>query len=67
MGVAMKALVTSGMTGLLAQAVPPDLFHARMQMALSLGWHIVVACFGVGFPAMVLFAECDRIAAQTRT
>src|ERR671914_2617 len=57
MGIAMEALVTSGMVGVLAQAVPPDLFHARMQMALSLGWHIVVACFGVGFPAMVLFAE----------
>jgi cytochrome bd ubiquinol oxidase subunit I len=35
----------------------PDLYFARMQMALSLGWHIVVACFGVGFPAMVVFAE----------
>ena len=34
-----------------------DLYFARMQMALSLGWHIVVACFGVGFPALVLFAE----------
>ncbi|MGH3886585.1 MAG: cytochrome ubiquinol oxidase subunit I [Pseudonocardiaceae bacterium] len=45
------------MSGVLAQATSPDLFHARMQMALSLGWHIVVACFGVGFPAMVLFAE----------
>lgn len=45
------------MSGVLAQAVAADLFHARMQMALSLGWHIVVACFGVGFPAMVLFAE----------
>lgn len=26
-------------------------------MALSLGWHIVVACFGVALPAIVLFAE----------
>jgi cytochrome d ubiquinol oxidase subunit I len=34
-----------------------DLYFARMQMALSLGWHIIVACFGVGFPALVLFAE----------
>jgi cytochrome bd ubiquinol oxidase subunit I len=41
----------------LIAAVGPDLYHARMQMALSLGWHIIVACFGVGFPAMVLFAE----------
>ncbi len=53
----MEALGTSGMTGVLAVAASSDLFHARMQMALSLGWHIVVACFGVGFPAMVLFAE----------
>lgn len=45
------------MSAVLAEAATPDLFHARMQMALSLGWHIIVACFGVGFPAMVLFAE----------
>jgi cytochrome d ubiquinol oxidase subunit I len=35
----------------------PDLYHARMQMAVSLGWHIIIACFGVGFPAIVLFVE----------
>lgn len=34
-----------------------DLLAARMQMALSLGWHIVVACFGVGMPAITLLAE----------
>jgi cytochrome d ubiquinol oxidase subunit I len=28
-----------------------------MQMALSLGWHIVIACLGVGFPVLVLLAE----------
>ncbi|HVF04347.1 MAG TPA: cytochrome ubiquinol oxidase subunit I [Frankiaceae bacterium] len=38
-------------------AFEPDLFSARMQMALSLGWHIVIACFGVGFPVLVLIAE----------
>jgi cytochrome bd ubiquinol oxidase subunit I len=38
-------------------ATPADLFAARNQMGLSLGWHIVVACLGVGFPAMVLLAE----------
>ncbi|MGH3921484.1 MAG: cytochrome ubiquinol oxidase subunit I, partial [Pseudonocardiaceae bacterium] len=53
----VDALGTAGMSALLAEAASPDLFHARMQMAFSLGWHIVVACFGVGFPAMVLFAE----------
>jgi len=37
--------------------VVDDLDAARMQMALSLGWHIVVACLGVGFPALVLLAE----------
>jgi cytochrome bd ubiquinol oxidase subunit I len=35
----------------------PDLLAARSQMALSLGWHIVIACFGVGFPLIVLIAE----------
>jgi cytochrome bd ubiquinol oxidase subunit I len=34
-----------------------DLVAARTQMALSLGWHIVLACFGVGFPIIVLLAE----------
>ena len=38
-------------------AAPDDFVFARSQMALSLGWHIVVACFGVAFPAMVVFAE----------
>ncbi|MGH4025707.1 MAG: cytochrome ubiquinol oxidase subunit I, partial [Pseudonocardiaceae bacterium] len=56
---AAGALGTTGMSSGLLLAAPgtADLLHARMQMALSLGWHIVVACFGVGFPAMVLFAE----------
>jgi cytochrome bd ubiquinol oxidase subunit I len=29
----------------------------RSQMGFSLGWHIVLACLGVGLPALVLFAE----------
>lgn len=37
----------------LTAAVPPGLLPAREQMALSLGWHIVLACFGVAFPAMI--------------
>lgn len=41
---------------LLAQQAP-DLFYARQQMALSLGWHIVIACFGMVFPALVFFAH----------
>jgi cytochrome d ubiquinol oxidase subunit I len=39
---------------LTALATEPDgLLPARNQMALSLGWHIVLACFGVAFPAMI--------------
>ncbi len=34
-----------------------NLFPARMQMALSLGWHIIFSCFGVAFPAIVVFTE----------
>jgi cytochrome bd ubiquinol oxidase subunit I len=34
-----------------------NLLPARMQMALSLGWHIVFACFGIAFPAIVVFTE----------
>ena len=30
-----------------------ELLAARYQMALSLGFHIVIACFGVAFPAMI--------------
>ncbi|GII56928.1 cytochrome ubiquinol oxidase subunit I [Planotetraspora thailandica] len=38
-------------------ASPGDLVAARTQMALSLGWHIILACLGVGMPALLLFAE----------
>ena len=38
---------------LLAAEEPSSLLAARWQMALSLGWHIVLACFGVALPAMI--------------
>ena len=38
-------------------AAEENLYPARMQMALSLGWHIVFACFGVAFPLITVFAE----------
>ena len=42
----------------LARAASPwDLVAAREQMALSLGWHIVLACLGIGLPALTAFAE----------
>jgi cytochrome d ubiquinol oxidase subunit I len=37
----------------LAAGAPPGLLPAREQMALSLGFHIVLACFGVAFPTMI--------------
>jgi len=44
--------------GFLAEAASGgDLLAARQQMALSLGWHIVVASFGVAFPIFILLAE----------
>jgi cytochrome bd ubiquinol oxidase subunit I len=40
--------------GLVSLAADPAGFlPAREQMAFSLGWHIVLACFGVAFPAMI--------------
>jgi cytochrome d ubiquinol oxidase subunit I len=38
---------------LAASGSATDLLAARYQMALSLGWHIVLAAFGVAFPLMI--------------
>ena len=54
----MSALLPDLITGLLAAVVEPEgLLPARQQMALSLGWHIILACFGVAFPTMILVAH----------
>jgi cytochrome d ubiquinol oxidase subunit I len=34
-----------------------NLLAARNQMGFTLGFHIILACFGVAFPAMMLIAE----------
>src|SRR5690606_8220781 len=34
-----------------------ELIAARYQMAISLGFHIVLACFGVAFPTMIYVAH----------
>lgn len=34
-----------------------DLVAARLQMAVSLGWHIVFACIGMAMPFFMAFAE----------
>lgn len=41
------------MVTVLATLEPEGLLPARQQMAFSLGWHIVLACFGVALPAMI--------------
>jgi cytochrome bd ubiquinol oxidase subunit I len=38
-------------------AASSNLLAARNQMGFTLGFHIVLACFGVAFPAMMLIAE----------
>jgi cytochrome d ubiquinol oxidase subunit I len=45
------------MSHLLLANSPSNLLPARYQMALSLGWHIVLACLGVGFPLVIPIAE----------
>jgi cytochrome bd ubiquinol oxidase subunit I len=50
-------VTTDVLSAAAAAATEADLGAARMQMALSLGWHIVIACFGVGMPAITLIAE----------
>ncbi len=41
---------------LLADAAE-NLYPARLQMAVSLGWHIVFACFGIAFPLLTVVTE----------
>ena len=43
-------------TSLIAGA-SSNLLAARSQMGFTLGFHIILACFGVAFPAMMLIAE----------
>ncbi|MCW2638941.1 MAG: cydA [Dactylosporangium sp.] len=43
--------------GVVLAATPGDLVAARTQMAFSLGWHIIIACFGVAMPAFTVYAE----------
>jgi cytochrome bd ubiquinol oxidase subunit I len=42
---------------MLAAARVADPVAARSQMGFSLAWHIILACFGVGLPGLVIFAE----------
>ena len=44
-------------THVLAVAVGQQVVPARAQMATTLGFHIILACFGIAFPTIVLVAE----------
>jgi cytochrome d ubiquinol oxidase subunit I len=44
-------------THVLAVAIGQQVVPARAQMATTLGFHIILACFGIAFPAVVLAAE----------
>ncbi|BBZ07009.1 cytochrome ubiquinol oxidase subunit I [Mycolicibacterium doricum] len=45
--------LTEAVLLLAASGEPPGLLPARQQMAVSLGWHIVLASFGVAFPTII--------------
>src|SRR6201995_288451 len=47
----------SGTVLLAAVQVPGDVVPDRAQMAATLGFHIILACFGIAFPSIVLLAE----------
>src|SRR6201996_4432951 len=44
-------------THVLATAIGGQVVPARAQMATTLGVHIILACFGIAFPTIVLVAE----------
>jgi cytochrome bd ubiquinol oxidase subunit I len=42
---------------ILLDVAAPELLAARSQMAFTLGFHIILACLGVGLPTLVLIAN----------
>jgi cytochrome d ubiquinol oxidase subunit I len=51
------AAVTDQVTGALGDRPAPDAIEARRMQALSLAVHIPIVCFGIAFPAMILFVH----------
>ena len=49
--------VAARVVGQLGGGGQPDLLQARQMQALSFAVHIPLVCFGISFPAMVLFVE----------
>ena len=55
LGVVVLAL--ERVEGVLGRSAQPDMLEARQMQAISLGVHIPIVCFGIAFPAMILFVE----------
>src|SRR5215210_3509740 len=53
----LLVLAAEQVKGVLGGAPQPDAVAARQMQALSLGVHIPIVCFGIAFPAMILFVE----------
>jgi cytochrome d ubiquinol oxidase subunit I len=51
------ALVAAEVAGRLGQSSQPNLLWARELQAMSLAVHIPLVCFGIAFPAFVIFVE----------
>ena len=51
------AVVAQQVVDTLGGAKQPDTVLARQMQAISLGVHIPIVCFGIAFPAMILFVE----------
>jgi cytochrome bd ubiquinol oxidase subunit I len=54
---ALLTLAADRVSGALGGAGGPDAILARRMQALSLAVHIPIVCFGIAFPAMILFVE----------
>src|SRR3712207_9130714 len=54
---AFLTLAVEQVTGVLGDDPAPDTLLARQMQALSLAVHIPIVCFGIAFPAMILFVE----------
>jgi cytochrome d ubiquinol oxidase subunit I len=54
---ALLTLAAERVTGVLGGTGGPDALLARRMQALSLAVHIPIVCFGIAFPAMILFVE----------
>src|SRR3954464_2370505 len=51
------ALAAQDLTGVLGRPSQDDLLAARQMQTMSFTFHIPLVCFGIAFPAMVLFVE----------